>query len=113
MRGSGVGAVLKLAVIAFMSTLGVVAGNRMSDEALAVVIGVVCGVLAAIPVSVLILILMGRLGGQKRDDGRQPEVYIIPNPVQGLPSLSAWPGFRPALGATGTDFKVLGRGGLT
>jgi hypothetical protein len=42
-------------VLAFAVTLAVVVGNRMSTEAMAVVVGVVCGVVAAIPMSLLIL----------------------------------------------------------
>jgi hypothetical protein len=41
--------------LAFVITLAVVVGNRMSTEAMAVVVGVLCGVTAAIPMSVLIL----------------------------------------------------------
>lgn len=52
--------VIKLGVVAFCVTLGVVVGNRMSSEAMAVVVGVVCGVLASIPMSVLLLLVVRR-----------------------------------------------------
>jgi len=44
---------LGLTVLAFAVGLGVVVGYRMSSEAMAVVVGVVCGVLASIPMSLL------------------------------------------------------------
>ena len=53
-------------LLTFAVTLAAVVGNRMSAEAMAVVIGVVCGVGAGIPMSLLILLVSNR-----RD--RQPE----------------------------------------
>ena len=53
-------------LLAFAVTLAAVVGNRMSAEAMAVVIGVACGVGAGIPMSLLILLVSNR-----RD--RQPE----------------------------------------
>jgi hypothetical protein len=47
-------------LLAFAVTVAVVVGNRMSAEAMAVVIGVVCGVAAAIPMSLLILLVSRR-----------------------------------------------------
>ena len=47
-------------VLAFAATLALVVGNRMSAEATAVVVGVVCGVAAAIPMSLLILLTLSR-----------------------------------------------------
>jgi hypothetical protein len=46
--------------MAFAVTLAAVVGNRMSAEAMAVVIGVVCGVGAGIPMSLLILLVLNR-----------------------------------------------------
>jgi len=60
---------IALGIVAFMAGLCVVVGNRMSSEAMAVVVGVVCGVLAGIPTSVLLLIVMRaqqRGGGDER-----------------------------------------------
>lgn len=47
-------------VLGFAVTLAAVVGMRMSAEAMAVVVGVVCGVAAAIPMSLLILTLSSR-----------------------------------------------------
>jgi hypothetical protein len=64
-----------LAVAAFAVTLAVVVGNRLSDEALAVLAGAVCGVGAAIPTSLLIVSV-----SRRRDEQRvQP-----PAPSQGV-----------------------------
>lgn len=46
---------ISLCIVAFCAGLGVMVGNRMSSEAMAVVVGVVCGVLASIPMSVIML----------------------------------------------------------
>ena len=54
-------------VLAFAVTLAVVVGNRMSTEAMAVVVGVVCGVVAAIPMSLLILAVSTRRDRQNSD----------------------------------------------
>ncbi len=50
--------------------LAVVVGNRMSPEAMAVVIGLICGVAASIPLSLLV----GALGGPgpRQDAARRP-----------------------------------------
>ena len=51
---------IALILIAFVVTLTVVVGNRMSTDAMAVVIGIVCGVGASIPTSLLIMAVASR-----------------------------------------------------
>ena len=46
---------LTVVALAFAVTMAVIVGNRLSDQALAVLAGSVCGVAAAIPTSLLIL----------------------------------------------------------
>ena len=46
--------------LVFAVTLAIVIGKQMTTEAMAVVIGVVCGVAAGIPTSVLLLVALGR-----------------------------------------------------
>ena len=53
-----------LTVVAFAVTLALVIGHRLSDEALAVLAGAVCGVGAAIPTSLLVVVV-----SRRRDDG--------------------------------------------
>jgi hypothetical protein len=59
-----------LGLLAFFVGLGVVVGQRMSSEAMAVVVGVVCGVSAGIPTSVLLLVVMR--AQQRRSGSDQP-----------------------------------------
>ncbi len=69
---------LALCIIAFCAGLGVVVGNRMSTEAMAVVVGVVCGVLAGIPTAVLMLVAMrarDRKGSQTQPAQPSPHHY--------------------------------------
>lgn len=83
-----------LAVAAFAMTLAVVVGNRLSDEALAVLAGAVCGVGAAIPTSLLILSV----------SRRREEVRVSPPvPSQGMypPVIVVAPPDRPAIQMAG------------
>lgn len=48
--------------LAFAVTLAVVVGKRMSTEAMAVVVGVVCGVAAGLPMSMLMVLILNRRG---------------------------------------------------
>lgn len=102
---------LKLSVIAFSITLGVVVANRMSGEAMAVVIGVICGVLASIPMSVIILLLTRRLGEketERRREGVPPVVVINPGPQ---PQVNQLPSYFPSypLEASPREFKIIGQ----
>ena len=73
--------------LVFAVTLAAVVGNRMSAEAMAVVIGIVCGVAAAIPMSLLILLVSRRreqaaedytpYGPPTRREGAYPPVVVI------------------------------------
>jgi len=81
-----------LVVIAFAVTLAIVVGNRLSNEAMAVVVGVVCGISATIPISVGLLIAASRHWGQSegpreigydyeaRRYAAQPPVVVISPP---------------------------------
>lgn len=66
--------------ISFAVTLAVIIGKRMSTDALAVVIGVTCGVLASVPVSLLILAITSRRDEQvvfKQPSPPPPTVIIV------------------------------------
>lgn len=108
--------VIALAIIAFTITLGIVVGNRMSSEAMAVVVGIVCGVLASVPTSIMLLILVRRLTSEssQRSQARQqqypPVVVINPNAGQGNRSNDPWydaSGSQPA-GYLPREFKIVG-----
>ena len=116
--------VFLLILFAFAVTLAAVVGMRMSAEAVAVVVGVVCGVAAAIPMSLLLLAASQRR--QSNQDERTygpaaaarsgyPPVVI----VQGGQPVSAWQnGSYPAAfqaqtpdplwQATPRQFRVIG-----
>ncbi len=95
------GAVL---VAAFVVTLALVVGNRLSEEALGVLAGVVCGVGAAIPTSLIILFVSRRHGdasgaerlrvGHRDSDyaPRQPypPVVVVSPGSTHQPSRAAW-----------------------
>ncbi len=59
-------------VLAFAVTLALVIGNRLSDEALAVLAGAVCGVGAALPTSLLIVAVTRRRDEQEQAAHMQP-----------------------------------------
>lgn len=95
-------------VLIFCVTLAVVIGNRMSTEAMAVVIGVVCGVAASIPMSLLILIVTSRAGrsneqAMTQGHGSYPPVVVI----QGGQPLQLGQGYAPYLPAV---MNTLGSG---
>jgi len=94
-----------LVVLAFAVTLAAIVGNRLSDEALAVLAGAVCGVGAAIPTSLLVVAV-----SRRRDEGRvqpstppvsqgvyPPVVVVAPPGVQQRPN--GWNTLPPSLAA--------------
>lgn len=101
--------------IVFAVALAVVVGNRMSAEAMAVVVGVACGVIAAIPMSVLVLVVTHRMRAREEsaeDHLRQreyPPVIVIqggtPVPRELFPSS-----YMPPMVEHGAprDFRVIG-----
>jgi hypothetical protein len=112
----------------FAVALAITVGYRMSSEAMAVVIGVVFGVLASIPMSVLILIITQKQRNQAAEEEKwspqrnSPPVVVIQggNPL----SRAEWPwGAQGVLGAPvassaapmgampngGRQFRVIGQ----
>jgi hypothetical protein len=87
-----------LAGIAFAVALAVIVGNRLSDEAMAVVVGAVCGISASIPVSVALVIAASRNWGREaapreveydygshRYAPQQPQILVVSAPPQPQP----------------------------
>jgi hypothetical protein len=106
----------------FVVALAVVVGKRMSAEAMAVVVGVVCGVAAGIPTSVLLLAAVTRrdrqrleeLGHQARAASYPPVVVIQGGAPQALPAgmqTGYWPS-TPVGPAPQRQFHVVGSDGL-
>lgn len=118
-----------IASITFAVALAYIIGNRLSNEAMAVVVGTVCGISASIPVSIGLVIASAN-GWGKRNEPREiaydyaahrfmpQQPMIIFAPPQNMPGQYGMPyGYpphqfvapmnTPALGAP-RDFKIIG-----
>jgi len=107
---------------AFAVALAVVVGNRMSADAMAVVVGVACGVLASVPTSLLLIWALGRRGRAASEGersgymggGNQYPPIVVVNPGSGhsvsgygsLPSLPPGQSLPPPGGPR--SFRVVG-----
>ena len=111
-RGNRLKIFAGLVTMAFAVTLAVIIGNRLSDEALAVLSGAVCGVGAAIPTSLLIVTV-----SRRRDERRvaapapqpspYPPVVVVAPPGGQRPS--DWNALPPSLSApVRRHFNVVG-----
>ena len=69
-----------LLLLAFAVTLAIVVGDRMSTDAMAVVVGVVCGVVAGMPMSVLLMLALRR-----RDRGAEEPPHATGGMRYGVP----------------------------
>lgn len=109
---------LFVAGIVFVVTLAVVMGTRMSPDALAVVIGIICGVLASIPTSAMLVWVMRQRDkqvemqlGQRPFGGQYPPVVVVngqgTNGYGSTFPTSALPASSAPLG--GRNFKVIGQ----
>lgn len=106
---------LALALIAFTVSVGIVVGNRLSAEAMAVIVGVVCGVFAGVPTALLLLIVARRMNDQRRERSVRPQtnyppvIVISPNSGQ-RQAPDPWygpPGAPPA-GYFPPEFRIVG-----
>ncbi len=79
--------------VTFTAVLAVVIGKKMSTEAMAVVIGIVCGGVASIPTTALLTLLLTRRDRQKEEEppvsrqGAYPPVVVIQG---GAPNTALW-----------------------
>ena len=95
-------------IIAFAVTLAVIIGKRMSTDAMAVVIGVACGVLASIPTSLLILAVSGRRGEREVQQRREYPPVVIVNPGGNQPRYLQPPFQTPVIQGQQRQFTVIG-----
>jgi hypothetical protein len=96
------GKVAVLLLLVFVVTLAVVVGERMSTDAMAVVVGVVCGVAAGIPMSVLLMLALRRRDREAQEamyaqtkaqyPGPNPPVVVIQG---GAPAANLPPPYYP------------------
>jgi hypothetical protein len=102
-----------LILVAFAVTLAVVVGNRMSTDAMAVVIGIVCGVGASIPTSLLIMAVSSRRETkEERGQAGLPSVVIVNPGNQAGPAPNYYqpPSLPPALSqGAPRQFRVIGQ----
>ena len=70
--------------IVFAATLAYVVGNRLSNEAMAVLVGALCGISASIPVSIALFIAAsknwGRIELSRPEPSEPPRTYAPPRP---------------------------------
>lgn len=116
--------------VAFAMALAAFVGNRLSHDALAVVVGALCGISATIPVTLGLVIAASRNWGREEtrreiiyDDttnryASQPPIVIVapPQSLQTMPASSPYtfasgqylvPLNAPTLGAP-REFKIIG-----
>jgi len=82
------GVVLLIFTAAFGLTLAVMVGQRLSDQAMAVIAGAVCGVAASIPPSLLIIwVTRRRPGTPPAWAGPYPPVVVVQPPTAYPPGV--------------------------
>jgi len=108
-----------IAGLVFIVTLAVVMGTRMSPDALAVVIGIICGVLASIPTSAMLVWVMRsrdkqvemQMGQMRPFGGQYPPVVVVngqgTNGYGNAYPTSALTAGSPPMGPR--SFKVIGQ----
>lgn len=67
-----------LIALAFAVTLAIVVGNRLSNEATAVLVGALCGISATLPVSLALFIAMNRNWGHSENNQTIRPEYPAP-----------------------------------
>ena len=104
-----------LASLAFAVTLAVIVGNRLSDEAMAVLAGAVCGVGAAIPTSLIVVAVSRRHDGQRGQQHAQPHTQqgayppvVVVAPQGGQQWANDWRQPPPLTAPVQRQFTVVG-----
>src|ERR1700674_5695223 len=85
--------------VVFSVTLALIVGQRLSAEAMAVVIGVIAGVAASIPTSLIVVWFMGHntpvarsvvdVAPARQPEPAEPRIVVMPAPQ---PQPAAYPG---------------------
>jgi hypothetical protein len=106
-------------VAVFAVALAIVVGSRLPVDAVAVIVGVVCGVLASIPTSLLVLAVNNRRESRPEtaspNSQSYPPVVVVnapPGANQGAPMWGAmpaanWSAMPPAAGPR--QFRIIGQ----
>jgi hypothetical protein len=107
-----------LVTLAFAVALAVIVGRKMNTEAMAILIGIVCGAGASIPTTALLVVLLLRRERRREEDlarqsqrGAYPPVVVIqggvPQAMPLAPQGGYWPAPVPAP-ALNRQFHVVG-----
>jgi hypothetical protein len=116
---------LGVVTVAFAVTLAVMVGNRLSEEALGVLAGAVCGVGAAIPTSLIVVAVSRRQSEDRSSEQTRrrtsdyeprnnypPVVVVSPSSVQ-QHRRQSWNSLPSSLSAPmDREFKVVGGKGM-
>lgn len=118
------GKLVVLIILVFTVSLAYAVGTRLTREATAVVVGVVCGVAASIPMSLLILLVVNRrrdapvgdAQALQRTTGYQsyPPVVVIQGGARQEPAgpfgaQQFYPHPAEAPARTARDFRIIGQ----
>jgi hypothetical protein len=99
----------------FAIALSAIVAFRLSEQAMAVVVGVICGAMASIPMSILVLVALQRFSRRQevRSYPAQPPVVIVnPGSPQNSSRFSDGLYFPlPRQEVRPRDFKVIGHEG--
>jgi len=102
--------------VTFAVVLAAIVGQRLSDQAISVLAGAVCGVGASIPTSLLILSLVRRRQESRPEPPRQggyPPVLVIQSPPAANGFTPHQPGYLPPYAQPmPREFTVVGGGDL-
>ena len=112
--GGSLTQLVALLALAFMVTLGVVIGTRMSSDAIAVLVGVIAGVAASIPCALLLMAVTRRREPEhveEREPSRHagpPVIVVTPGTSpQQLPSYVPY-GYPADQSPNRRQFRVMG-----
>ena len=115
-----------LASIAFVVALAYIVGSRLSNEAIAVVVGAVCGIGASIPVSIALVIASSNNWGRREEPSQpnygydprryatQPQVLFVSAPQTQMPyggypqNPYYFPTPSPEVALEPREFKIIG-----
>ena len=109
--------------LGFGVALGVVIGLRLDQAALAVVVGLACGVGASLPAGLLVLLLWRRRerapeprvlqGYGQRVASEPPFVVLAPPTTAALPQAQSWAEAYGRPAPAGREFALIGEEGYT
>jgi hypothetical protein len=84
----------------FIIALAIAIGSRLSNDAMAVIVGIVCGIGASIPTSLLMLFLLDKRDEAVREHEPRPAppaVVIVNQPVGSAPQPQQYQQLPPGL----------------